>query len=230
MRITRYLISALLILVILAGCGGRRSSPAGEIDTGLFTPNYIQALDTGLFHWNHVPVRIKFDLPTNWSDLYPSDTTLHVEGANEWNQPGLQALTMVVKSGQDVTVSFVPQSHFGGKAQGVTTYTYNSGSREIIAAGIEVALDNPYVGTLSAADAQVIIAHEIGHAIGIGGHSPYSEDLLYYLHTFGSPRFPTPRDLNTIMTAYHAEFGRGIPSGQAFQPLTPGEIRTAVIE
>ncbi len=229
-RTNKLLISAILLSTILAGCGGGGGGPSfTPIDPGLFTPNYVTSLNTGLFHWNHLPVKIRFVRPSDWNTLYALNPDLDVDAASEWNKPGQQALTAVVSSGADVMVTFVPQSTFGSPTtQGATSYHYYTGSNEMKDASIQVALDIHGGGTLPANDAQAIIAHEIGHALGIGGHSTVSTDLMYPVHTLGSTHLAGTRDLNTAMTAYPSYFTTG--ALQPFHTQPRGELRHAVIE
>ncbi|MBF2056789.1 MAG: matrixin family metalloprotease [Cyanobacterium sp. T60_A2020_053] len=46
------------------------------------------------------------------------------------------------------------------------------------------------------------ISHEMGHALGIWGHSPNPDDIMYYAHTANIPTI-SPRDLNTLRKIYH---------------------------
>lgn len=217
--------------MLIAGCGGGGGQSSGNIsvDPGLFTPNYVSALP-GLYHWDHLPVRVKFNLPGNWATLFPSNPDLQIDGANEWNQSGLQPLYVVVTSGTvDVPVDFVDQSTLGGSIQGKTRFTYETTGR-MLSASVQVALDDPSSNPLPAGDIQGIIAHELGHALGIGGHSPLSTDLMYGSYVYGYPKVTSVRDLNTAMTAYPSYFCRGIPLNRGMGPRPVPEIRTTEIE
>lgn len=214
---------ALAALTVLAGCGG--GGPAGQapVNDQLFTPNYVSSLD-GLYHWNHLPMRVAFYLPANWQQLYPADSDLHIEAANQWNQPGKQALVMVVQPGQpaDATVEFVRQETLGGNTQGLTTSTRTT-TGEMRSAEIQVALDNSRYPVVSAAEARLTIAHEIGHALGIIGHSPDPSDLMYAIHNYGATLPPSTRDLNTVMTAYPIYFAAAGASSRAAASRSTGQ-------
>ncbi|WPF90051.1 matrixin family metalloprotease [Cyanobacterium aponinum UTEX 3222] len=45
------------------------------------------------------------------------------------------------------------------------------------------------------------ISHEMGHALGIWGHSDNPQDIMYYAHTREIPQI-SPRDINTLKKVY----------------------------
>ncbi|AUC61889.1 hypothetical protein AA637_12360 [Cyanobacterium sp. HL-69] len=45
------------------------------------------------------------------------------------------------------------------------------------------------------------ITHELGHALGIWGHSPHQGDMMYHAQTRNIPTI-SPRDLNTLVKVY----------------------------
>lgn len=223
-------IIGLVLSILFVGCGGGTGVSPPPIDETLFLPNYVLDLNSKLYHWDHLPVRIAFDLPTNWYELYPGNPNLHTTAANEWNQPGKQALTVVVPitSQYDVRVEFVSENGLEGGRQGLTEYTRDT-TGQMLSATIKVALYTAQGRKLSAQDLQATIAHEIGHGIGIGGHSPYAEDLMYPTLFIGNPQFATERDLNTAMTAYPSYFTTRAIVPESRAPIGPIGVERDII-
>lgn len=221
------LIAALILIAFLAGCGGGGSDEF-IIDEDAFEPNYVSVLDGCLYHWDHVPVRASFDLPDNWAVLYDGQP-LHTQAVDEWNvaeyrgAPVQMMRTVSWGSTTDVTVEFV--ARMPGSTLGETRYTYSPTTLRMVDAEITIALSDAS-GPMPAGDIRAVMAHELGHAIGIGGHSTTSTDLMYPTLQ-NPPQIAGVRDLNTMKTAYPSYFG-----GHAIlrEPMVEEEFVTVVIQ
>ena len=55
------------------------------------------------------------------------------------------------------------------------------------------------IGELSEEEMRTVCLHELGHAIGIWGHSPDTDDAC---HATATAQHPTPRDINTLLKLY----------------------------
>lgn len=208
---------------------------ANPANTNNFTPNYIENLDN-LLHWNHLPVKVAFVVPSDISSL-GWNTSMFSTAAQEWNQAGKQALVTVVSPDwqPDVTVSFIdrndPNYTGGPDSTGYTDTRYYEGTLEIVSATIQITKTDPQGHILSPGDMQVTVAHEVGHALGINGHSPEPTDLLYFQYTAGDFKTPTQRDLNTIMSAYPQYFSsKGLGALETRSTRPAGPIRRVIIE
>jgi len=63
----------------------------------------------------------------------------------------------------------------------------------VLSVAIVIRVDLTTTATQSALDA--LVAHEMGHAVGIGGHSPQTTDVMYTRPTVSTP---TQRDRSTL--------------------------------
>ena len=63
----------------------------------------------------------------------------------------------------------------------------------VLSAAVVIRVDMTTTATQSALDA--LVAHEMGHAVGIGGHSRQTTDVMYSRPTVSTP---TDRDRNTL--------------------------------
>lgn len=185
----------------LAGCGGGGGGSAPRQDV-VFEPNYVNSLD-GLNHWAFLPIKVFFAVPTDWS----YSASLPGEAATSWNQSGRQDFFMVAASsgGSDVVCSFVdaPPPTWGGNTIAITQYSVDTSQHLMVPGTVSVtcALHDKDGRPMSPEQMRTSISHELGHVLGISGHSPNTDDLLYPLQQPGISS-PQTRDFNTAMTAY----------------------------
>ena len=199
-----------LAACILAGCGGA-SGPGGlpALSATRVTPNYYDALE-GAYHWPQRAITVCVE----------SDAELRgaaEEAARLWESRtgGLLTLSVSDSPRASIRVDLAPAGSLGAGVVGVTDQLFTSGHRLVRAA---IRLDAGL-----GRDARVqALAHELGHALGIDGHSPDSGDVMYYVSHL--PVDVTLRDANTLRAIY-GERGRSEPvAGDA--PLTKARACT----
>jgi tetratricopeptide (TPR) repeat protein len=83
---------------------------------------------------------------------------------------------------------------------GVNPFQYTGDT--IVRSDIVLATHTSEGQRLSKNQIQGVATHELGHAIGIQGHSPYPEDLMYWAVNDAQTGSLTTRDKNTIRLLY----------------------------
>lgn len=172
-----------------------------------YTPNYYTAILTpgipnvsGNFRfWTHTPLSIYFSKGTNYT---AARETIFRTGMAQWQAAtsnGIAFTDAADATSADITVEFVPSTSLPSGAIGVTYTSYDSTTFEISKATIQIGSD---LGSDSVTLATC--SHELGHALGIGGHSPNETDLMYYAES--GITTTSALDLNTLRTVYCDSF------------------------
>jgi len=175
---------------------------AGERGGGNAAPSSADARD--LYHWPQLPVRI-FIAANGAQQQAWARTALG--GFDEWvrathGRVGYQQVDSPAQA--QITVHFVSASTVPEHPDlvGLTT-TYWIGS---VLQSAEIVLAT---GQKSRSELQTAAAHELGHALGIRGHSDNPDDLMFSAPVQGHPSAAHPvtnRDLNTLRYCYPSLF------------------------
>ena len=217
---------------LLSGCGGGTGMTSSASGSGaitlptptlaattpspaLYSPNYRSSLTT-LRHWGKSLLKVAYTPPS--TDPTGSHTTAVVTQAiNAWNsQVSGSVRLQLVTSGDnpDITIGFVAKGTFGPSIIGLTNVTYSKSTQLMQTASTQI---DQGVGDEYLAD---VIAHELGHAMGIDGHSPDPKDLMFA--TAHDPWTVTVSDRNTLLLAYNG--------GKARTPIqVPDDLITVTI-
>lgn len=184
-----------------------------------FHPGYIKAVDAALAAWKRgsngfvdfVPVKNKdaSDIRILWADTAYEDRFDDDSGAKKTNYDALKPpkpspVSRVLQIASMVTpgyFSLLPQA-----ANAAVNYTMLKQLQVIIdESTLTIGLKQTETMTPEQAQAwvQAVLTHEIGHALGIKGHSHHTEDLMAERPVSQkTPPGPTLRDLNTLREIY----------------------------
>ena len=160
--------------------------------------NYV-SVASNLRHWDKSVVNVYIDAASNEGKSEAQTTMLVQQGMALWNDKlgaavHLQPTTDAAMA--DIKLSFVPSGTLAGGAIGRTDVSFRLDDQILTNATVRLNRRLPSVELVQVA------AHELGHALGIEGHSNDKRDLMYpYAHT---PAVVTDRDLNTMEVSYPA--------------------------
>lgn len=180
------------LLLFLVGCGS-----SGRIDTcpGEFPENYAGSVR--LRAWLTLRVVVWFNEGAPLYSQTRRETT--ITAFRVWEEASKQAIrvdTTDDRSEATVVVEFTDavSSSCSESRSACTNLRFNGGRLKQATIYLNPTEGNP----------PLLASHEMGHALGIDGHSPERSDLMYaYANASG---IPTARDLNTVRAAYCTDF------------------------
>ncbi len=174
--------------------------------------DYFSAVEEsplGYLIWSEFPVKVYLDL----GSASPSDQRLQ-EWVNavktaigEWNEylplervdDRAEADIIIARSRPPLNTTPNPETglmEFSRARNARTRYEFDLAGKQLIHhMNIEISPHQSQAHTLATA------RHEIGHALGIWGHSPHPDDALYFSQVRQSPSI-SPRDINTLKKIY----------------------------
>lgn len=181
----------------------------------------IQTLPFGYLIWSRFPIRVFIQATRTEGP--------HTAGPPQsWTQAVAQAVQdwaiylplQIVdqQEGADIEVLYErpPLSNGQMRARSAQTtyelYLEKRDNQEVLSHRCKILLSPTQVGKYVGAAAR----HELGHALGIWGHSPVGTDVLYFAQV-PSPPIISIRDINTLKRIYEQRTGLGWP-----YPTGPG--------
>jgi predicted Zn-dependent protease len=198
---------SLLLAVALAGAllvaGCPTVSGTVELGTLLTLPDGGQSYLSAMLHegqlvrWTKSPLKVALDtsrVPWQWQSYAQWYVT---DALNQWQEASDGALEFqLVSSAADITITYVDtipteSGITGGNTQ--ITFGYNTFSRP----QVTLALNN-----LTDVQIHASAVHEVGHALGLMGHSPNDDDVM----TLGTYQTQlTPNDIATLRDLYRRQ-------------------------
>jgi len=167
-----------LVLACLTGCG-----PGGVTD--LLPGSYLDdVLLEGRYtmRFTETPVRVVIDTDAPPADYQPEYRAFVVDALAQWDSAAGTSLDLeLVGTYPDITVRWVSEiPNQDTTPTGVTTISYADSC--FYAPIVELAL---YAGGERVPDPEVhaTTIHELGHAIGLAGHSADPHDVMYESNT-----------------------------------------------
>jgi predicted Zn-dependent protease len=182
--------------------------------------NQIQRFPFGtLAHWTSFPVRVHLPQgsPENWKAALDA-------AVKKWGQY-IPVLTQQPAEPADIEVAWI--NHLQPRQLGITNLEIFNGHMRVT---VYLLRPNYYPPDVHEKVLQSIAMHEIGHALGLFGHSPVQGDIMFAYDGSKGPLKTnyggiSQRDLNTLRKVYESP---GLPNGyQGGQPLGWSSYATA---
>ena len=207
---TRRLLSAACALLALAvpsaQTGSRGDTPPPPASQTSASPNATdnyRASLTNTLHWGHFPLKVAFvnGMTSGSQDL----DRLATRGFDQWTTATHGVVRYdVIRSREDADIvvmyNVIASRPGNGEQLGQTGFNYNPRRMLLNRASMHLNVwENMTRGDLYRF--QNTAAHEFGHALGINGHSPDPDDLMYF--SSSSAKGVTARDVNTLSPAYN---------------------------
>lgn len=153
----------------------------------------------GYLVWSHLPIMVYVESPKLVSDEQTQTWVNHVlQAVQEWN---IYLPLVVVQQPEvaDITImrKVPPLQGKPERARSALTSYELYTSNKVLLHRFTILLSPSQTGNYLTASAR----HELGHALGIWGHSPLQSDALYFSQVRNSPPISS-RDMNTLKRIY----------------------------
>lgn len=167
----------------------------------------VQTTPSGYLVWSEFPVKIYIEVPHLSTDRLRQWMSAVSDAVAAWNV--YIPLTQIEGSeNADITIAQrrppperFPNGTFRARSA-LTRYEFYvrgdpQGNRKMLCHRFEIAISPTQTGNY----VRAAVLHELGHALGIWGHSPVETDTLYFSQV-RQPQSISPRDVNTLKRVY----------------------------
>ncbi len=176
----------------------------------------IKPTPLGYLIWSEFPIKVYLDRPSNFADLSASSqrfqqwTESVLQAIAEWNiylpltetQDPQEADILIQRTEPPLGKNLDPATGQSQLPRARTAQTrYQFYLREVEPIIIKNRMTIQIKPGLSQTATLAAIRHELGHALGIWGHSPVENDVMYYSQTKKSSPISI-RDINTLIKIY----------------------------
>lgn len=200
-------------------------------------PDYFaQAISSGVFRWplQKMPLKVHFTDGKGIKD-YSDDLQEVVRNSfDDWQSATRNRFAFVYvdrAEDADIEVIWTDDLHTPSLSDEAGLAELSSNSLGTSHADIKLLTVSPFADTqMTPKFMRMIAVHEIGHCLGLLGHSPYKEDVLY--PSLGDQRGISSRDLATLYRLYGLNDDDGIVRGtgqvsqcQGERPMSDDELK-----
>jgi predicted Zn-dependent protease len=159
----------------------------------------VRAVKAGFLVWNHFPIQVYIAPPPKGTLIKPEVWQSAIaQSVQDW-QPYLPLSIVASEAGADINISANPPLNKSGQRvrSAETRYEIYVSDRKELAHRVTVYIrpnQSPQYITAAA-------RHELGHALGIWGHSLTASDVMYFSQVRNPPSI-SGRDVNTLKRIY----------------------------
>lgn len=160
----------------------------------------IETPEFGQLIWSEFPIQVYIEQPNNANGSQWRETVR--EAILQW-QPYLDFTIVDQSEIADILIyrRQPPISLIRMRSRSAETryqlYIQNKNGKSVLKQRSTIWLSPTQSGQYIASAAR----HEFGHALGIWGHSPHNNDVMYYSQVQSPPNI-SPRDINTLKKIY----------------------------
>jgi predicted Zn-dependent protease len=165
----------------------------------------VKPVKVGYLIWSLFPVKVKIEIPTGLNEAETHAWMNKVaQAVQEWS---VYLPLKIVEQAESADITIWRKSppmkpmvngEFPRARSALTTYElYNNNNNNILSHRFTILLSPSQTSEYVLAAAR----HELGHALGIWGHSPLQTDALYFSQVRNSPPISV-RDVNTLKRVY----------------------------